>query len=151
LRRARAKKRLEIKDWRDRFCAAAEQYGFGLGSLMKIKDPDQIEDSWMRNHVEDQVGRGLTYGFVSGLNGKKLSPKLKTRSQSCVQITFPNGNTVWTSLPEKFSELLSSTASRSKCNYDIAGKVDASSIRWCFDPSWRNGTDVVNTLLGLED
>ena len=148
MRRDRSNKRQEIKDWRDRFCAAAEQYGFGLGSLMKIKDLDQIEDSWDRSHAEDQVARGEIYGFVSKLIGKKLSPKLESRTQTCVQITFPNGKTAWSCLPEKFSELLSS---RSKCNYDIVGVVDASSIRWCFDHSWRRGSDVVDALLGLED
>jgi hypothetical protein len=148
LRRDREDKRLEIKDWRDRFCEVAEQHGFGLGSLMKIKNPDRIESLWDRQHVEDQIARGEIYGFVSKFSGKKLSPKLEQRNQSCVQITFTSGKTAWSYLPGNFSELLSSKA---HCKYDIVGKIDASSIRWCFDHDWRMGSDMVNELLGLED
>lgn len=143
----RRTKRRQIREWRKKFVSQCQAIGFGVGSLLKLRDPETVEDSYAANRLRELARDQGEYAIVTALSAQALDCRQADRATRCVMLRFPSGRSNRMNLPIEFKELLGSYY---EPMFEVGGRIDASEIGKLFNSSWHSGSDTVDELVGNE-
>ena len=144
----RRNKKREIRTWRKKFVEQSQAVGFGIGTLLKLRDPDTVESGYMRDRILDQTNNSGQYAMVVALRADWLDCQIESNDRNCISLRMPDGKVRHANLPLEFTDL---TYGHSSPLYEIAGRIDASGLGKLFDRNWHSGSDNVDRILGLDD
>ena len=135
-----------IREWRGKFLTRCRDTGFGLGTLLKFRDIDQIKNSWQSERVERTIEALGKYAIVTELQPTKLDHRQLNRGIAAVTIKFPGGQTQSSQLPVEFLDLMDEHCNP---NLEIVGQIDTSQVANLFNRAWHNGTDTTDHHLNI--
>ena len=124
--------------WRAQFVTLCNDFGFGIGSLVKFIDPDKIDNNWRKGRIKAEIDHNGCYGIVVDFRNRDLDHRQITRYTQCVQVRFPNGSTKWYTLPVEFLSIIDSFAAPL---IKIAGKTKKNSFINSVNNDWLLGLD----------
>lgn len=125
-------------EWRAQFIALCDDYGFGVGSLVKFLEPSGVNNNWRRQRIQAEIDHNGWYGIVVDIRKKDLDHRQVSRYTQCVQVRFPNGYTKWFALPQEFLPVIDAFAATL---IQIVGKAGKGAFIDSVNNDWLLGID----------
>jgi len=138
LKEDRSKQAILARSWRADFLAKAHEVGFGVGTLLKYRELEEIKSEWTKERMIRSIIKHGKYALVIGMNEEALDHRQKNRCYQSITIQFPNGSKSREMLPIEFESIIEEYAAPHFC---IAGAIDASTLRDSFNGEWLSGSD----------
>ena len=132
----------KARSWRTQFLECAKEVGFGLGALVKFKDPSFIENEYRRSRIEKLIQQNGDYAIVMKLQHDKLDHRQLFTPLPCMLVRFPSGKNTLFPLPLEFSDLLGKDRYGDNPMFEVVGKVKTSNFQNHFHQAWHQGVDV---------
>jgi len=138
LKEARIKHATLARKWRSDFLDKAREVGFGVGTLIKYRELEDIKSEWAKERMIRSIIKHGKYALVVNLRSESLDHRQSQRSYQCVTVQFPSGAQAQTLLPIEFKNILEEYATPQFC---IAGAIDGSTLAQFFNGDWHTGFD----------